>query len=87
MHSVDLLEEAVRLAREVGFEVRREWLGEKLGGACRVAEQWILYSDLSLAADEQLRQVVDALRDSPLLPSEVRASPQLTRLLQRSVPR
>lgn len=62
MHSVDLLEEALQVAQDSGFEVRQEWLDEKGGGACRVGEKRLLYVDLSLAAHEQLEQVVAALR-------------------------
>ena len=54
MHSVDLLEEALNLAQVHGFEVRREWLGDAPGGACRVGSKWLLYANLSLTADEQL---------------------------------
>lgn len=64
MHSVDLLEEAIELAESSGFEVRREFLGESAGGACRIAGQWLLFVDLSLPVGEQLTQVVGALRSS-----------------------
>ncbi len=81
-HSVDLLEEALQLARSLGFEVRREWLKEAVGGACRVGDRWILYCDLSLTADEQLRQVVEALQNSRLLPRQPPVSSALLRRLQ-----
>lgn len=81
-HSVDLLDEALDLAARIGFEVRREWLGEKVGGACRLADRWILFSDLSLTADEQLRQTIVALRNSHLLTTDYRASPELRQLLE-----
>lgn len=80
-HSVDLLDEALELAADIGFEVRREWLGEKVGGACRLGERWILFSDLSLTAEEQLGQAVVALRGSHLLQQDYQASPELCRLL------
>ncbi len=64
MHSVDVLEEAIELAESSGFEVRREFLGESTGGACRIAGQWLLFVDLSLPASEQLSQVLVALRSS-----------------------
>jgi hypothetical protein len=81
-HSVDLLDEALELATQIGFEVRREWLGERVGGACRLGDRWILFSDLSLTADEQLRQTIAALRNSHLLAADYRASPELRRLLE-----
>ncbi len=83
-HSVDVLDEALKLATEIGFVVRREWLGEKVGGACRLGERWILFSDLSLTAEEQLCQAVAALRESHLLQGDYRASPELRRLLKQS---
>ena len=81
MHSVDLLEEALKLAQEVGFDVRREWLGEATGGACRVGDKWVLSADLSLTAEEQLQQVTAALRNSHLLPAELHVSRQLQSIL------
>ena len=62
MHSVDLLEEALRVAMNSGFEVRQEWLHERGGGACRIGNRWVLFVDLSLPAPEQLVQVIEALR-------------------------
>lgn len=67
MHSVDVLDEAIELAESSGFEVRREFLGESTGGACRIAGRWLLFVDLSLPADEQLSQVASALRASGIV--------------------
>lgn len=64
MHSVDVLEEVIGLAEYYGFEVRREFLGESTGGACRIGGQWILFVDLSLPAAEQLSQVIAAVRST-----------------------
>lgn len=64
MHSVDLLEEAIRLAQNSGYEVRQEWLGERGGGVCRIGDKQVLFVDLSLTAQEQLDQIVDALGKS-----------------------
>ena len=64
MHSVDVLEEVIALAEFSGFEVRREFLGESAGGACRIGGQWILFVDLSLPAGEQLSQVIAPVRAS-----------------------
>ena len=86
MHAVDLISEAQQLAESIGFEVRREWLGERVGGACRLGTRWVLFSDLSLSANEQLEQIVNALRSSPLLPANFQASTHLQRLLQYGMP-
>lgn len=64
MHSVDLLEEALQLAMNSGFEIRQEWLKEQGGGLCRLGQRWVLFVDLSLSANEQLDQVVKALKQS-----------------------
>lgn len=64
MHSVDLLEEALQLAMNSGFEIRQEWMKEQGGGACRIGHRWILFVDLSLSAQEQLEQVIKALRET-----------------------
>ncbi|MFN3192963.1 MAG: hypothetical protein ACE361_20810 [Aureliella sp.] len=64
MHSVDLLEEAIQAAMNLGIEVRQEWLGEQGGGLCRLGNRWILYVDLSMGASDQLEQVLKGLRKS-----------------------
>ncbi len=66
MHSVDLLEEAIAVAAEAGFEVRQEWLAESTGGACRIGNKYVLYVDQSLTAADQLKQVIGALRECEL---------------------
>ena len=62
MHSVDILDEAIDLVRQSGFDVRQQWLGESNGGVCRVGKQWILFVNLTLPADEQLRSLIGSLR-------------------------
>jgi hypothetical protein len=64
MHCVDLLEEAIKLAQDSGYEVRQEWLGERGGGVCRIGDNRVLFVDLSLTAQEQLEQTVKALDQS-----------------------
>ncbi len=65
MHTIDLLAEALTKAEQAGFEVRREYIEQSPGGACRVGEKWFLYVDPSLPVAEQLAQVVTALRARP----------------------
>lgn len=81
MHSVDLLEEALRVAMNSGFEVRQEWLHEKGGGACRIGKKQVLFVDLSLTAEEQLAQVVQALRSADHLHLDATNSADFKRLL------
>ncbi len=63
MHTVDLLEQAISAAQALGYEVRLEWLGGAAGGACEFGGKRWVFIDLALSADEQLEQVVDALRE------------------------
>ncbi|MEZ6078524.1 MAG: hypothetical protein R3C56_23490 [Pirellulaceae bacterium] len=81
MHSIDVLEEAIELAESSGFEVRREFLGESTGGACRIAGQWLLFVDLSLPTGEQLLQVVSGLRSSGVVTPRASSSAALRSLL------
>jgi hypothetical protein len=62
VHTIELLEEAVRLAEQHGIKLRRSWLGGISGGACQIqGESWI-FVDLSLSSREQLDQVISGLR-------------------------
>jgi len=67
MHTVELLEEALEVARELGFEVRHEWLGGGGGGACEFGGRKCLFVDLSLNSLEQLDQVSEALQCDPAI--------------------
>jgi hypothetical protein len=65
MDSVELLEDAIRAARLVGFEIREEWFGGSDGGACVVHGRKILFLDLNLGPRQRLDQVLAALRSDP----------------------
>ena len=62
MHTVELLEEACRIAESLGYKTRQEWLGGNGGGACEFAGQKWIFIDLALNAIEQLEQVTEALQ-------------------------
>ncbi len=81
IHTVDLLEEALSLATHFGFEVRREWLSGRKGGACRLGQKHLLFVDLSLSAAEQLEQVIGPLRSVVDRAASLSISPRLQRLL------
>jgi hypothetical protein len=62
MHTVEMLNEAVQAARNLGYEVRQDWLGGNGGGHCLVrGRKWILL-DMAQSADERLSVVAEALR-------------------------
>ncbi|MBN1591419.1 MAG: hypothetical protein JW888_18040 [Pirellulales bacterium] len=65
MHTVDMLEAALTLARQVGYRVREEWLDGRGGGGCEIQGQKWIFLDLALPIDEQLETVLDALRADP----------------------
>jgi hypothetical protein len=80
MHTVELLEQTLALARRVGYKIRQEWLGGIGGGACEFAGQHWIFVDLSLTAVEQLAQVSDALRGDPRIQT-MALDPPIRRLL------
>jgi hypothetical protein len=65
MHTVELLEQALDLAQRLGYQVREEWIGGCGGGGCEVHGRKLLFLDLASGPEDQLDQVVDALRSEP----------------------
>lgn len=76
MHAIDQLSWALDLARELGYEVRFEWLGGARGGCCIVAGRKLLFVDVALGAIEQLEQIVEALQADPFVHSLVLTTAQ-----------
>ncbi len=67
MHVVDALDDSLRLAKQIGYRIRQEWLEGSGGGGCEIRGQKYLFLDLSLGPDEQLDQVLDTLKHDPAL--------------------
>ena len=65
MHTVELLEEAVAVAKQAGYEVREEWLGGNGGGHCEIRGQKCVFLDLAVGPLDQLEVVLDTLRREP----------------------
>ena len=65
MHTVELMEQAVEVARQLGYGVRQEWLGGCGGGACEIGGRKWIFLDLSLTTSEQLEQLTLALQSDP----------------------
>ncbi len=65
MHTVELLEQALRAAALLGYEVRQEWLGGSGGGSCEIKGQKWIFLDLALSLPDQLDQVAETQRGEP----------------------
>ena len=61
MHTADLLEEALKVAKSLGFSIRHEWLDGSGGGGCEIHGQRWIFVDLALGTAEQLAQVTEAI--------------------------
>lgn len=61
MHTVELLEEALKAAKELGYQVRQEWLGGAGGGGCEIKGRRHLFIDLALSVPDQLQLALDVL--------------------------
>lgn len=83
MHTVELLDEAVAVAQQLGFVVRQEWLGGN-SGCCEMRGQKWLFIDLAQSPQDQLDLVVGVLRDNlarmPLVGLSM--TPELARLVR-----
>jgi len=64
VHTVDLLEQAIKLAEQLGFKVRQDWLCGS-GGPCELRGQKWIFVDLALDTHEQLDHVGQAIRQLP----------------------
>lgn len=81
MHSAQLLQEALKLAHQLGYLVRDDYFGGSGGGACQLGGQKVLFLDLWLWPDEQLQRVVDVLSHEPAA-EQLTTSDQLRQMLR-----
>jgi len=65
MHTVEMVKEAIGLARRAGYRIRQEYLGDSLGGGCEFGGQKWIFLDISLGPADQLDQILEALRHDP----------------------
>ena len=65
MHTVEILDQALDLAVQLGYTVRQECFAGNGGGACQIKGRMFLFLDLDLGPEEQLEQVIAVLRDEP----------------------
>ncbi len=83
MHTVELFERLVDVARQLGYEIRHEYLGGVGGGRCEVAGRKWIFVDLAVSAAEQLDQLVEALQEDPAIHS-VSLPDRIAQLMQRA---
>jgi hypothetical protein len=81
MHTVELLDEAIRIAGQLGYRIRQEWLGGSNGGGCEIRGHRWLFLDLALAPGEQLELVVQTIRQHPEAAS-LAMPPELRKIVQ-----
>lgn len=67
MHTAQLLSHALDLSRRAGYLIREETLEGAGGGHCLIRGQKWLLLDLTQSHQEQLNDVLDALRSEPRL--------------------
>ena len=67
MRTVELLEQLLVVAYQLGYGIRHEWLGGIGGGACEFAGRKWIFVDLALNTDEQLDQIAVALQNDPAI--------------------
>jgi hypothetical protein len=65
MLTVELLEQAIELARRNGYKIRQEWLEGSPGGACVIRGQKWLFLDPTRSRRDLLSDVLDALWADP----------------------
>ena len=61
MHTVHLLDAAIRHARELGIHVREDWLDGASGGECEISGESWLFLDLAQSPQERLDVVTKCL--------------------------
>ena len=82
MHSVELFDEALGLAKRLGYQIRQEFLGGNGGGGCQIRGQKWMFVDLGQSGDDQLDRLIEALGAEPNVVDQP-LSPNLRRLLER----
>lgn len=80
--TLGLLEESRQLARELGYEVQEEPLGDLPGGPCRVGGHSRILLNIEHAPAEQLAVLVAALAADPRVIHEPKSRLLAERLAQ-----
>lgn len=80
MHTVELIEQSLAAAQQLGYRVRHDWLEGITSGPCLIKGQKWLFLDLSDSPTEQLAILRDTLNHDPGSAS-LDLAPELTELL------
>jgi hypothetical protein len=64
MHSLELLHEALRVAKRLGYSIRQEWLTTG-GGVCEIHGRKWIFVDLAQPVTDQLALVREVLSRDP----------------------
>ena len=65
MHTVEMLDQAIALAKRLDYAIRQDSFAGCGGGGCELRGRKFLFLDLDLDPEEQLEQVLSALRHQP----------------------
>jgi hypothetical protein len=68
--TLGLLEESRQLARDLGYEIREEPLGDLPGGPCRVGDRDRILLNIEHAPADQLAVLIAALANDPRVSRE-----------------
>ncbi|MFN7811376.1 MAG: hypothetical protein ACK5SI_01785 [Planctomycetia bacterium] len=71
--TLGLLHEALQLARDLGYEVREEPLGDLAGGRCQVGGSPVILLNLEQPVAERLDRLLAAVAHDPRLAEEPRS--------------
>ncbi len=67
MSTIEILDQMIETAEQLGYGIRYDYFGGTGGGICEVAGKKWIFMDLALNSVEQLEQLETALADEPLL--------------------
>lgn len=81
MRTVELLEQTLEIARQLGYRVREECVGGNGGGSCVVRGQKWLFLDPSFDIPDQLALACEAIQSDPGI-HNVYVPPGLASMLQ-----
>jgi hypothetical protein len=79
--TLGLLAESLQVARDLGYEVREEPLGETPGGLCRIGGISQILLNIGQSPPDRLEQLLDILSADPRL-AEIPVSRLLAQRLQ-----